>query len=294
MSALNLRALQQGDPDAWNEAHHCLWPTALAVARLKLEPFLPADIEDVALEALEELVEKVHGIESVDELKPLTASICHNRAVSRLREHFAKKRGAGQIESLEARQRAEADCPDSIALDSPLVRIIERIERAFAMSVMNDQRFFDLAMKVIAHQATDAERADLDSVVASDLRLKAESERLRAESTVFKEVLPLMEATGAKDCELPGYARGRLQAKVAQTFRNTGVTEREERKTLFAGWRLWAFGLAATTALLAVLLVPVFTKPSAPVVQVAVLDLAGPTRGEDNPELRTLKEMWKE
>ena len=30
---------------------------------------------------------------------------------------------------------------------------------------MNDQRFFDLAMKVIAGQANDAERADLDALL---------------------------------------------------------------------------------------------------------------------------------
>jgi RNA polymerase sigma factor (sigma-70 family) len=126
MSVLSLPALQQGDPDAWNEAHNYLWPTALAVARLKLEPFLPADIEDVALEALEELVEKVREIKSVAELKPLTASIAHNRAVSRLREHFAKKRGAGQIESLEARQGAEMDFPESMAPDSPLAALEQK------------------------------------------------------------------------------------------------------------------------------------------------------------------------
>ena len=126
MNDLSLRALQEGDPDAWNDAHKCLWPTALAVARLKLEPFLPADIEDVALEALEELVEKVHEIKSVDELKPLTASICHNRAVSRLREHFAKKRGAGQIESLEERQCAGTDFPESMAPDSQLAALEQK------------------------------------------------------------------------------------------------------------------------------------------------------------------------
>jgi hypothetical protein len=162
------------------------------------------------------------------------------------------------------------------------------------MSGMNDQHFFDLAMKVIARQATDVERAELDSAVAGDSNLKAELERLRAESRVFKEVLPLVEATGAKGAELPDYARARLQAKVSQTFRNTRVPERDERKTFFAGWRLWALGLAAATALLAILLVPLFTKPPALMVQVAMLDLAGATRGSDNPELNTLKEAWKE
>jgi hypothetical protein len=74
MSVLSLRALQQGNADAWDEAFNWLWPTAFVVARLKLEPFLPANIEEVALEALEELEEKVHEIKSVDELKPRKSS----------------------------------------------------------------------------------------------------------------------------------------------------------------------------------------------------------------------------
>jgi len=91
MTALDLRALQQGDTDAWDEAFHWLWPTAFAVVQLKLQPYLPEDIEDVAIEALEELVEKVRHVSEAEELKPLTASIAHNLTVSRLRERFALK-----------------------------------------------------------------------------------------------------------------------------------------------------------------------------------------------------------
>ncbi len=43
------------------------------------------------------------------------------------------------------------------------------------MNEMNDQRFFDLAMKVIANQATEAERTELDSIVARDPHSKAGS-----------------------------------------------------------------------------------------------------------------------
>jgi len=84
------------------------------VVRLKLQPFLPGDIEDVAIEVMEELVEKVRQIKQVQELKPLAASIAHNRAVSRLREHFAAKRGSGRTESLEAMQNEDsASCDPS-------------------------------------------------------------------------------------------------------------------------------------------------------------------------------------
>lgn len=125
MNAPNLRALRQGDADAWDEAFRWLWPTAFAVAQLKLQPYLPEDIEDVAIEALEELVEKVRQIKAVEELKPLAASIAHNLAVSHLRERFAAKRGTAATESLEARQEAGADDAGPSTEDSPLADLAQ-------------------------------------------------------------------------------------------------------------------------------------------------------------------------
>ena len=96
MNPPDLKSLQQGDSAAWDEAFRWLWPTVFAVARLKLQPFFPNEVEDVAIEALEELVEKVRVIKAAEELKALAASIAHHRAVSLLRERFAKKRGEGK------------------------------------------------------------------------------------------------------------------------------------------------------------------------------------------------------
>lgn len=162
------------------------------------------------------------------------------------------------------------------------------------MNGMNDQHFFDLAMKVIANQATTAERGELDSVVAGNPQLKAEFERLRAESRALKEVLPLVEATDAKAGELPGYARTRLQTKVRQTLGRTREAEHEEKKALLWGWRLWLLGLASATALVVILVVPAMNKSSAPIIQVAMLEVAGTTRGAVVPEVETLKQTWKE
>jgi len=50
----------------------------------------------------------------------LAASIAHRRAVSRLREQFAKKRGGGQTESLEAHQAVSGDCAEVELALSPL------------------------------------------------------------------------------------------------------------------------------------------------------------------------------
>lgn len=126
MSPPDLRALQQGDEAAWDAAFAWLWPTAFAVAQLKLQPFLPDEIEDVAIEALETLVEKVREVGAVGELKPLLAGITHHRAVSLLRERFAKKRGAGKTESLDAPVPDGEVKPEPASLDSPLDLLADR------------------------------------------------------------------------------------------------------------------------------------------------------------------------
>jgi RNA polymerase sigma factor (sigma-70 family) len=118
----DLHALKLGDETAWNAAFDWLWPTVFAVAQLKLQPFLPDEVEDIAIEALEELVDNVRSVNSVEQLKPLVASIAHNRAVSLLRNRFAKKRGAGKTESLDLpaddRKAKEEPAPEDSPLDS--------------------------------------------------------------------------------------------------------------------------------------------------------------------------------
>ena len=115
-----LESLQQGDADAWDAAFRWLWPTVFAVAQLKLQPFLPGEVEDVAIESLEQLVEKVREVKSAEELKPLAAGIAHHRAVSLLRERFAQKRGAGKTESLDETTDDGDLKHDQASLDSPL------------------------------------------------------------------------------------------------------------------------------------------------------------------------------
>jgi RNA polymerase sigma factor (sigma-70 family) len=129
MSGPDLQALQRGDAEAWDMAFPWLWPAAFRAAQVTLQPYLPAEVEDVAIESLEALVEKVRELRSVEELKPLAASIAHHRAVSLLRERFAKKRGEGRTGSLDAVQEAAGvDCPDPMA-DSPLA-VLEQKELA--------------------------------------------------------------------------------------------------------------------------------------------------------------------
>lgn len=126
MDLPDLKALQQGDADAWDASFAWLWPTVFAVAQLKLQPYLPNEVEDVAIEALEELVEKVKAVKAVEELKPLAASIAHHRAVSLLRERFAKKRGEGKTESLDAPTNEGETKPEPALHNSPLDSLAEK------------------------------------------------------------------------------------------------------------------------------------------------------------------------
>jgi len=71
------------------------------------------------------------------------------------------------------------------------------------MNGMNDQQFHDLAMKVLARQATEAERAELDSLLTGKPQLKAKFERLRVDVRIGTELLPVVAATDGTAPEFP-------------------------------------------------------------------------------------------
>ena len=158
---------------------------------------------------------------------------------------------------------------------------------------MNDQRFFDLAMKVIARQADEEERADLDAMLADKPELRAEFTRLEADVRVAKDVLPLVAACTSSTGQFPAYARERLQTTVRQTLGRPESAAKEPDRSLAWGWR-WVLGLAAATAVVVIVALSNFRAPNAPVIQVAMLDTVGGTRGTDMNELATLQGTWKE
>ena len=151
---------------------------------------------------------------------------------------------------------------------------------------MNAERFSDLAMKFCAGRCNAAERAELDAMVASAPELKAELQKLQADARLAKEVLPLLAAIESPAGEFPAYARERLRTKVRETLRRPEqIRRRTTRK-----WH-WVLALAAGTAAVFLLLVPVLFQRGKPVVQIAMLDTAGPVRGEDS-DLGVLKQQW--
>ena len=149
---------------------------------------------------------------------------------------------------------------------------------------MNDQRFFDLAMKAITRQSTDAERAELEAMVARQPELKAEWERLQTDARLAREVTPLVAATQASGGEFPAYARERLQTKVRQTL--GGSKSRNARSRW--GWLLGLSGAAAAVVLLLLFV----SRPSEPEIEVALLDTAGAVRGSETNETAVFKQHW--
>ena len=158
------------------------------------------------------------------------------------------------------------------------------------MNSMNDERFFDLAMRVIARQAGDAERAELDALLAREPELRAEFARLQADAHVAKDALPLVNAMETTAGEFPAYARERLQTKVRQTLGRPAAAAKEPDRSFAWGWR-WVLGLAATAAVVLVML-PMFRAPIAPMIQVAMLESGG-TRGSASDEVALLKQTWQ-
>jgi len=153
---------------------------------------------------------------------------------------------------------------------------------------MNDERFFDLAMKAIARQSTDAERTELDACLATQPHRQTEFERLKVQARLAKEILPVVAATESTEGKCPAYARERLQTKVRQTLGRPDAGQR------VAAWRWrWWPGLAATAVLIVLSVILVSTKSPRPVFQVAMLDIAGATRGAGTNELAVLQERWK-
>ncbi len=120
MESICLRSLQNGDREAWDQAFRWLWPVVFSAAKLKLGDHFLNEIEDIAIEALEDLIEKVGEVKDVGELKPLAACIARNKAVNFLRARLAQKRGGGKIASLDETSEDGEKVHDAIFEETPL------------------------------------------------------------------------------------------------------------------------------------------------------------------------------
>ncbi len=158
------------------------------------------------------------------------------------------------------------------------------------MNSMNDERFFDLAMKIITRQATDAERAELDALRACEPELCAEFDRLEKDVRLVKDTLPLVDAMQTAAGDFPAYAHERLQTKVRQVIIRHVVAKGQYRSPALI-WRC-VLGLVAAAAMILVVVLPILHMYRAPRIQLAMLDTIGGIRGTDTNEGALLRKTW--
>ena len=143
-------------------------------------------------------------------------------------------------------------------------------------------------MKAIGRRSTDAERAELEALVSAQPELRAEFERLEAEARLAKEILPLAAATESVGGEFPAYARERLQTKVRQAL---GGAQQATVNTSRVKWR-WLLGFAGAAGITLLFILIQSPTSTTPIVEVAMLDSAGVTRGAaDTNEVVLLKQQ---
>lgn len=156
------------------------------------------------------------------------------------------------------------------------------------MDSINDQHLFDLAMKSITHQATDAERAELETLLNSQPDLRTTVKRLEEDARMTKDALLLVEATQLATKEPPAYVRRRLQTKVWETLGRSGAEKKSNRKLAWG----WMLGLTATAAAVVIVAVSFFHMTGAPAIQLAMLDVMGDSRGLNTNEITLLRTAY--
>jgi hypothetical protein len=100
---------------------------------------------------------------------------------------------------------------------------------------MSPESFTDLALRVIAREATDEERRALEVELAAAPEQREEFEQLKITQGILGTLLPLAEATKATEATLPTHRINELRTAVRQHFGPAG-----QRAAAKGGWHVWA------------------------------------------------------
>lgn len=159
-----LESLRRGSESAWDDAFRRLYPVAFNAAQHPSAALPPAEAEDVAIETLTQLVDKVAEVKSFQELVALTAVMAARRAISERRKKYAEKRGGNQTTSLDHLREVAGDQVEPVAcalntLDtSDLVELMELLREALeplgetARVLLHDHLLQGLAYKELAEK----------------------------------------------------------------------------------------------------------------------------------------------
>ena len=128
---VEIEELRKGDRTAWNRAFEVLYAIGLSVCCSTAATMNHQDHEDVAIEAVTEVVEYIERVGSFEECKRLVVTISKNRLRDRFRSKATVKHGAGLVESLEQQEGFEAvdqnqRPPDALVLAGENLMILKR------------------------------------------------------------------------------------------------------------------------------------------------------------------------
>ena len=118
---VEIEQLKAGDRLAWNRAWEILYTISLSVCCSTASTLNHQDHEDVAVEAINEVVDYIEKVDSFEECKKLVVTISKNRLLDRFRHRSAQKRDGNLTESLEAKEDFDAadatqQQPDALVL----------------------------------------------------------------------------------------------------------------------------------------------------------------------------------
>jgi len=112
---------------------------------------------------------------------------------------------------------------------------------------MDADSFNDLALRVIAGEATDTERHALEAELSAHPERQDEYEQMRIAHDVLRTTAPMAEAAQAKEPELPAYRMNELRTAVRQHF-GPAANRGKNSSGLISALR-WIFAGGGLTAL---------------------------------------------
>jgi hypothetical protein len=107
------------------------------------------------------------------------------------------------------------------------------------MNMSNEERFHELAHKALARAAEPTEQAELQALIAENPQLKEEIEQMDAETSVARELLPLIEDLQDPRRDMPQPPMRRLQRAIQEVFGPRAESPGELRE-LLARLENWA------------------------------------------------------
>jgi RNA polymerase sigma factor (sigma-70 family) len=128
--------LRNRNQTAWRAAFSLLYPIAYKTAKSVRINLNDADAEEVAGQALSELVDCIDKIDSIDGLKALTVTISRRRSISKLRQLTASSRGRGLTDSIDESKDVEGFSEIQVSDNAPTPN--EDLEKADLVNSVRD------------------------------------------------------------------------------------------------------------------------------------------------------------